>query len=55
MSDKKPAAYKDDAIYTHGKSSPKDGSKRGCLCKDGTYHVDCCGGDAHMAQGIGAG
>jgi hypothetical protein len=31
--------------------SPK-GGKRGCLCKDGKYHKDCCDGTLH-AQGIG--
>jgi hypothetical protein len=32
-------------------NSPK-GSRRGCLCKDNTYHPDCCDGSLH-AQGIG--
>tara|TARA_R100001460_G_scaffold24464_4_gene49146 strand:- start:823 stop:984 length:162 start_codon:yes stop_codon:yes gene_type:complete len=32
-------------------NSPKN-SRRGCLCKDSTYHVDCCDGTLH-AQGIG--
>lgn len=27
-------------------------SKKGCLCKDETYHVDCCDGSLR-AQGIG--
>ena len=26
--------------------------RRGCLCKDNTYSVDCCDGSLH-AQGIG--
>ena len=34
-------------------SSPKAGSKRGCLCKDGTYSKKCCDGSL-QAQGIGA-
>jgi hypothetical protein len=33
------------------RTSPKS-SKRGCLCKDNTYHVDCCDGSL-MAQGVG--
>ncbi len=36
---------------TWSNSSPKN-SRRGCLCKDNTYHVDCCDGSL-MAQGIG--
>ena len=36
---------------TPSKTSPK-GSKKGCLCDDNTYHVDCCDGTLH-AQGIG--
>ena len=35
------------------KTSPK-GGRRGCLCDDNTYHVDCCDGTIH-AQGIGKG
>lgn len=31
--------------------NPKGGN-RACLCKDNTYHVDCCTGEMH-AQGIG--
>jgi len=34
------------------KSSPKD-SKRGCVCPDGTYSVECCDGTLE-AQGIGS-
>ncbi len=37
---------------TKSKSSPKD-AKRGCICEDGTYHVDCCDGSL-QAQGIGS-
>ena len=33
------------------KVSPR-GGKRGCLCKDGKYHKDCCDGSLE-AQGIG--
>ena len=33
------------------KSSPK-GGKRGCLCKDGKYSIECCDGSL-QAQGIG--
>ena len=29
------------------------GGKRGCLCKDSTYHADCCDGSL-LAQGIGS-
>lgn len=34
-------------------SSPKAGSKRGCLCPDGKYSKKCCDGTL-QAQGIGA-
>ena len=34
--------------------SARKGGKRGCLCEDNTYHVDCCDGSLY-AQGIGAG
>ena len=34
-------------------SSPKAGSKRGCLCENGTYSTKCCDGTL-QAQGIGA-
>ena len=33
-------------------ASPKAGSKKGCLCKDGTYSTKCCDG-SFQAQGIG--
>lgn len=36
---------------TPSKTSPT-GGKRGCLCSDGTYSVNCCDG-SHEAQGIG--
>ena len=34
-------------------SSPRLGSKRGCLCADGKYSKKCCDGSLE-AQGIGA-
>jgi len=37
---------------TPSRTSPKN-SKRGCLCKDGTYKAECCDGSL-QAQGIGA-
>jgi len=37
---------------TKSKTSPKSG-KKGCLCTDGTYHVECCNGDLQN-QGIGS-
>lgn len=36
---------------TPSRTSPK-GSRRGCLCKNGTYNTKCCNGTLH-AQGIG--
>jgi hypothetical protein len=36
---------------TPSRTSPKN-SRRGCLCEDSTYHVDCCDGSL-QAQGIG--
>lgn len=39
-------------MKTPSKSSPRAGSKRGCLCDNGTYHVDCCDGSL-QAQGVG--
>ena len=30
----------------------KTSSKKGCLCKDGSYHTDCCDGSI-WAEGIG--
>jgi hypothetical protein len=38
-------------MRTQSKVSPR-GGKRGCLCKDGKYHKDCCDGSLE-AQGIG--
>jgi hypothetical protein len=38
-------------MRTASKVSPR-GGKRGCLCKDGKYHKDCCDGSLE-AQGIG--
>lgn len=32
-------------------TSPK-GGKRGCICPDGTYSVDCCDGEL-ISQGVG--
>lgn len=37
--------------YTYSRTSPR-GGKRGCLCPDGTYSVECCDGSLE-AQGIG--
>ena len=37
---------------TPSKASPRAGSKRGCLCEDGTYSTKCCDGSL-QAQGIG--
>lgn len=37
---------------TPSKASPKAGSKRGCLCANGTYSTKCCDGSL-QAQGIG--
>ena len=39
-------------MKTQSKSSPSEGSKRGCLCKNGTYSTKCCDGSL-KAQGIG--
>lgn len=38
---------------TPSKSSPREGSRRGCLCENGTYSKKCCDGSL-QAQGIGA-
>ena len=35
-----------------GKSSSPRNSKRGCLCRDGSYSRDCCDG-TYYAQGVG--
>jgi len=37
---------------TPSKASPREGSRRGCLCSDGTYSTKCCDGSL-QAQGIG--
>ena len=37
---------------TPSKASPRAGSKRGCLCDNGTYSTKCCDGSL-QAQGIG--
>lgn len=36
---------------TPSRTSPRN-SRRGCLCANNTYHVDCCDGSL-QAQGIG--
>lgn len=41
-----------DKFKTPSKASPRAGSKRGCLCEDGTYNTKCCDGSL-QAQGIG--
>jgi len=41
-----------DKFKTPSKASPRAGSKRGCLCEDGTYSTKCCDGSLE-AQGIG--
>jgi len=38
-------------FITPSKTSPK-GSRRGCLCEDNTYKIECCDGSLR-AQGIG--
>ena len=37
---------------TPSKASPRQGSRRGCLCLNGTYSTKCCDGSLE-AQGIG--
>ena len=37
---------------TPSRTSPKNG-RRGCLCADNTYRIDCCDGSL-QAQGIGS-
>ena len=37
---------------TPSKASPREGSRRGCLCSNGTYSTKCCDGSL-QAQGIG--
>ena len=41
-----------DKFKTPSKASPRAGSKRGCLCENGTYDTKCCDGSL-QAQGIG--
>ena len=53
MRKKKVKKWSDNPKSTPSKSSLK-GSKRGCLCADGTYHTECCDGTLR-AQGIGKG
>jgi len=36
-----------------GKKPSPTGGKKGCLCDNGTYSVECCTGEL-KAQGIGA-
>ena len=43
--------YSKNQTPTPSRTSPT-GGRRGCLCKDNTYSVDCCDGSLH-AQGIG--
>lgn len=38
--------------YNSGRSSSPRGSKRACLCRDGTYSRKCCKGE-YYNQGIG--
>lgn len=42
---------KEKDFKTPSRTSPRS-SKRGCLCKDNTYHRKCCDGSL-QAQGIG--
>ncbi len=37
--------------FLKNRTSPVGGN-RACLCKDNTYHIDCCDGSNH-AQGVG--
>ena len=37
---------------TPSKASPRAGTRRGCLCSNGTYSSKCCDGSLE-AQGIG--
>jgi hypothetical protein len=37
---------------TPSKASPRAGTRRGCLCENGTYSSKCCDGSLE-AQGIG--
>ena len=42
-----------DKFKTPSKASPRAGSRRGCLCENGTYSNKCCDGSL-QAQGIGS-
>jgi hypothetical protein len=39
-------------FYRDSIPSPQN-KRRGCLCKNNTYHVDCCDGE-FRSQGVGA-
>jgi len=41
-----------EKFKTPSKASPRQGSRRGCLCADGKYSTKCCDGSLE-AQGIG--
>ena len=41
-----------EKFKTPSKASPRQGSRRGCLCSNGTYSTKCCDGSLE-AQGIG--
>jgi hypothetical protein len=41
-----------EKFKTPSKASPREGSRRGCLCADGKYSTKCCDGCLE-AQGIG--
>jgi len=41
-----------EKFKTPSKASPREGSRRGCLCSNGTYSTKCCDGSLE-AQGIG--
>lgn len=30
------------------------GSNRACLCRDGSYSIDCCNSDDYFSEGIGS-
>jgi hypothetical protein len=47
--------FKNDILSkfkTPSKASPRAGTRRGCLCENGTYSSKCCDGSLE-AQGIG--
>jgi hypothetical protein len=41
-----------EKFKTPSKASPRQGSRRGCLCADGKYSTKCCDGSLE-AQGVG--